>query len=308
MKMTFIVSGKKRLDTFFKEFGFETRSEFSNEIKEGRVLVNDNAVKAGYNVEVGDVIYIAEKIDYNAPKDLKIPIIYEDDYIIVINKPPYIATHGAKSFKGDSVVNWLLYYGTNLSDINGEDRPGIVHRLDADTSGILVIAKTNKVHELLQADFKSRNITKEYLAIVNGVPKIREFEIDLPIARSNNPVKMGVVEGGREALSHVNLLCSNESYSLLKVRIKTGRTHQIRVHLSHNNLPIIGDKLYGLKSEKIAAPRQMLHAYYLRFNHPISKKEMSFTADLPEDFKTTLKKTNLYEEGMSSIEQFFPVK
>ena len=163
-------------------------------------------------------------------------------------------------------MNWLLYYGTELSDVNGEDRPGIVHRLDADTSGILIIAKNNDAHIKLQQEFQSRNIIKEYLAIVNGVPKQDEFIIDEPIGRSNNPVKMGVVEGGRHALSIVNKICSNENYSLLNVQIKTGRTHQIRVHLSFNNIPIIGDNLYGLKKEKIAAPRQMLHAYHLVFN------------------------------------------
>lgn len=301
MKMTFIVSGKKRLDTFFKEFGFETRSEFSNEIKDGRVLINGNIVKAGYKVEYGDEVFIAGKKDYNEPKDLNIHIVYEDEYIIVINKPPYIATHGAKSFKGDSVVNWLLFYGTELSDINGEDRPGIVHRLDADTSGLLVIAKNNDVHQKLQAEFKSRNIVKEYLAIANGVPKENEFIINEPIGRSNNPVKMGVVEGGRNAISIVKLLFSNDDYSLLRVRIKTGRTHQIRVHLSHKNFPIIGDKVYGFKNEKIAAPRQMLHAYYMSFNHPIFNKQMEFKAELPEDFVSTLKKTGLYERGISSI-------
>ena len=301
MNMTIVVSSDKRLDTFFKEFGFDTRSEFSNEIKSGNVLINNKAIKSSYKLKEGDEIFISDPIDYNAPKDLNIPIIYEDEDIIVINKPPFIASHGAKSYKGDSVVNWLLYYGTELSDVNGEDRPGIVHRLDADTSGILVIAKNNDAHIKLQQEFQSRNIIKEYLAIVNGVPKQDEFIIDEPIGRSNNPVKMGVVEGGRNALSIVNKICSNENYSLLNVQIKTGRTHQIRVHLSYNNLPIIGDNLYGLIKEKIAAPRQMLHAYHLVFNHPITNKIMDFKAELPDDFVEILKKTGLYERGVCSI-------
>lgn len=301
MNMTIVVSSDKRLDTFFKEFGFDTRSEFSNEIKSGNVLINNKAIKSSYKLKKGDEIFISDPIDYNAPKNLNIPIIYEDEDIIVINKPPFIASHGAKSYKGDSVVNWLLYYGTELSDVNGEDRPGIVHRLDADTSGILIIAKNNDAHIKLQQEFQSRNIIKEYLAIVNGVPKQDEFIIDEPIGRSNNPVKMGVVEGGRHALSIVNKICSNENYSLLNVQIKTGRTHQIRVHLSFNNIPIIGDNLYGLKKEKIAAPRQMLHAYHLVFNHPITNKIMDFKAELPDDFVEILKKTGLYERGICSI-------
>lgn len=301
MNMTIVVSSDKRLDTFFKEFGFDTRSEFSNEIKSGNVLINNKAIKSSYKLKEGDEIFISDPIDYNAPKNLNIPIIYEDEDIIVINKPPFIASHGAKSYKGDSVVNWLLYYGTELSDVNGEDRPGIVHRLDADTSGILIIAKNNDAHIKLQQEFQSRNIIKEYLAIVNGVPKQDEFIIDEPIGRSNNPVKMGVVEGGRHALSIVNKICSNENYSLLNVQIKTGRTHQIRVHLSFNNIPIIGDNLYGLKKEKIAAPRQMLHAYHLVFNHPITNKIMDFKAELPDDFVEILKKTGLYERGICSI-------
>lgn len=301
MNMTIVVSSDKRLDTFFKEFGFDTRSEFSNEIKSGNVLINNKAIKSSYKLKEGDEIFISDPIDYNAPKNLNIPIIYEDEDIIVINKPPFIASHGAKSYKGDSVVNWLLYYGAELSDVNGEDRPGIVHRLDADTSGILVIAKNNDAHIKLQQEFQSRNIIKEYLAIVNGVPKQDEFIIDEPIGRSNNPVKMGVVEGGRHALSIVNKICSNENYSLLNVQIKTGRTHQIRVHLSYNNLPIIGDNLYGLKKEKIAAPRQMLHAYHLVFNHPITNKIMDFKSELPDDFVEILEKTGLYERGICSI-------
>ncbi len=301
MNMTIVVSSDKRLDTFFKEFGFDTRSEFSNEIKSGNVLINNKAIKSSYKLKEGDEIFISDPIDYNAPKNLNIPIIYEDEDIIVINKPPFIASHGAKSYKGDSVVNWLLYYGTELSDVNGEDRPGIVHRLDADTSGILIIAKNNDAHIKLQQEFQSRNIIKEYLAIVNGVPKQDEFIIDEPIGRSNNPVKMGVVEGGRHALSIVNKICSNENYSLLNVQIKTGRTHQIRVHLSFNNIPIIGDNLYGLKKEKIAAPRQMLHSYHLVFNHPITNKIMDFKAELPDDFVEILKKTGLYERGICSI-------
>lgn len=302
MKMTIFMSSDDRLDIFFKSFGFETRSEFSNAIKEERVLINDKKTKASYKLAEGDVITIKPDIDYNQPKNLNIKILYEDEDILVIDKPAFIASHGAKSYKGDSVVNWLLYYGCDLSDLNGDDRPGIVHRLDADTSGALIIAKNNLVHQKLQDAFRSRSITKEYLAIVNGCPKFDQLTIEDPIARGNNPTKMAVVEGGRTAVSHVDIIDKNEDFALLKVKIETGRTHQIRVHLSHHNLPIVGDKLYGLKKEKIIARRQMLHAYHLAFNHPITGKRMGIYVDLPEDFNSILEKAGLDKGRLTSIE------
>lgn len=301
MKMTIFMSSDDRLDIFFKSFGFETRSEFSNAIKDQRVLINDKKTKASYKLAKGDVITIKPDIDYNKPKNLDIKVLYEDENILVIDKPAYIASHGAKSYKGDSVVNWLLYYGCNLSDLNGDDRPGIVHRLDADTSGALIIAKNNITHQKLQDAFRSRSITKEYLAIVNGYAKFEELTIEDPIARGNNPTKMAVVEGGRSAVSYVKTIDKNEDYSFLKVKIATGRTHQIRVHLSHHNLPIVGDKLYGLKKEKIIAQRQMLHAYHLGFDHPITGKRMDIYIDPPEDFKTVLAKTGLDKGRLGSI-------
>ena len=301
MKMTIFMSSDDRLDIFFKSFGFETRSEFSNAIKEERVLINDKKTKASYKLAKGDVITIKPDIDYNKPKNLNIKVLYEDEDILVIDKPAFIASHGAKSYKGDSVVNWLLYYGCDLSDLNGDDRPGIVHRLDADTSGALIIAKNNLVHQKLQDAFRSRSITKEYLAIVNGCPKFDELTIEDPIARGNNPTKMAVVDGGRTTVSHVQIIDKNEDFALLKVKIETGRTHQIRVHLSHHNLPIIGDKLYGLKKEKIIARRQMLHAYHLAFNHPITGKWMDIYIDPPEDFNSILAKAGLDKGRLTSI-------
>lgn len=301
MKMTIFMSSDDRLDIFFKSFGFETRSEFSNAIKEERVLINDKKTKASYKLAKGDVITIKPDIDYNKPKNLNIKVLYEDEDILVIDKPAFIASHGAKSYKGDSVVNWLLYYGCDLSDLNGDDRPGIVHRLDADTSGALIIAKNNLVHQKLQDAFRARSITKEYLAIVNGCPKFDELTIEDPIARGNNPTKMAVVEGGRTAVSHVQTIDKNEEFALLKVKIETGRTHQIRVHLSHHNLPIIGDKLYGLKKEKIIARRQMLHAYHLAFNHSITGKRMDIYIDPPEDFNSILAKAGLDKGRLTSI-------
>lgn len=301
MKMTIFMSSDDRLDIFFKSFGFETRSEFSNAIKEERVLINDKKTKASYKLAKGDVITIKPDIDYNKPKNLNIKVLYEDEDILVIDKPAFIASHGAKSYKGDSVVNWLLYYGCDLSDLNGDDRPGIVHRLDADTSGALIIAKNNLVHQKLQDAFRARSITKEYLAIVNGCPKFDELTIEDPIARGNNPTKMAVVDGGRTAVSHVQTIDKNEDFALLKVKIETGRTHQIRVHLSHHNLPIIGDKLYGLKKEKIIARRQMLHAYHLAFNHPITGKRMDIYIDPPEDFNSILAKAGLDKGRLDSI-------
>ncbi|MDO5716599.1 MAG: RluA family pseudouridine synthase [Tissierellia bacterium] len=294
MKFTWLEDSDNRLDTFYAWFDYTSRSIFARAIDEGLVTVNDKTVKRNYKLTNGDRVEIQPMEDENiTPKDLNIDILYEDDHILMINKPPFLAVHPAKSFKGDTVVHWLLHYGCKLSDGEDENRPGIVHRLDADTTGVLLIAKDNRIHQKLKEMFQNHKVRKQYIAIVHGLPKEDTFTIQDPIGRGNNPTKMAVVTNGRNAITHVHVLKRAQDFSLLELEIETGRTHQIRVHLSHKGFPIVGDPVYGRKKEKITAKRQMLHAKSLRFQHPVLKKELHVEAPLPNDFKEVGKKTLL---------------
>ena len=183
--------------------------------------------------------------------------------------------------------------GYKLSDGEDETRPGVVHRLDADTSGIIIFAKNNESHSILKRDFQEKNVSKHYFAISNGVSKSDEFTIDKPIARSKNPVKMGIVEGGRRAVSIVKRLDGNDFFTLFDVKIITGRTHQIRVHLASENLPILGDKVYGMKRERINVSRQMLHAHSIEFFEPLTREKIKIEAPIFDDMKEALKKADL---------------
>ncbi|MDY3946806.1 MAG: RluA family pseudouridine synthase [Ezakiella sp.] len=290
MKLKISFDDEKRLDNNYKEFGFSSRSEFTKQIKFGNVLVNGEKTKSNYKLRAGDELVINRVEAGPRPKNLDIPILYEDDYIIVINKPPFVASHGSKSYYGDSVVDWLLYRGGSLSTVAGPERPGIVHRLDRDTSGLLIIAKNDDVHLALKKQFQARTVKKRYYAISYGSPREVDFEIDAPIARSNNPIKMGIVEGGRDAKTIVHLIENKNNYSLFDVNIFTGRTHQIRVHLSYANFPIVGDPLYGVKKDKIKTDRQMLHSHYISFIHPVTGEEFQMEASPPEDFIDTMNK------------------
>lgn len=294
IRFTFLINDDNRIDTYFDKFGFESRSNFKNTIDNDLVLVNGKPVKPNYKFKENDSIEIVfkEKEIYDTSK-INIDILYEDENLLVINKPPFVAVHGAKSYNGPTVVDYLIQRGYKLSTGEGEDRPGVVHRLDKDTSGALIILKEDTAHKILKEDFKNHNLIKRYFAISNGKLEESSIIIDSPIGRSKNPVKIGVVKNGRAALSKVKLIKSNENYSFLDVEIKTGRTHQIRVHLSSINLPIVGDSLYGLKSEKVKANRQMLHAHFISFTEPITGEKIEIEAPMFDDMKDILRKTGL---------------
>lgn len=281
---------KIRIDTYLtKEEILPSRSQVQNLITQGKIKVNNNPVKPSYLLKNGD------KIDLYLPevKELKIKaeaipldIIYEDEYLIVVNKPPGMIVHPAGKVISGTLVNALLYHcQDSLSGIGGIIRPGIVHRLDKNTSGIMVVAKNDLAHLDLSRQIKNRQITKKYLALVYGEVENESGIIDAPIGRSlRDRKKMAVIEGkSREALTKFKVLKRFLNYTLLEVEIYTGRTHQIRVHLSFIGHPVVGDKVYSRRKQELNINRQALHSYILGFAHPFTKKYMEFSAPLPTD-------------------------
>ncbi|GLI49505.1 pseudouridine synthase [Pseudothermotoga lettingae TMO] len=268
-----------------------SRSFVQRAIKEGKVTVNDVIRKPNYRVKFGDVVKIS--IPSNAqsisiePEPIQIGVIYEDEDIIVVNKPAGMIVHPIPSHNSGTLVNALLYHCKDLKGIGGELRPGIVHRLDKDTSGVMVVAKNDFAHHNLSNQFKDRKVFKMYLALVSG--KVEHLEGDIQISIARHPVlrtKMAASEIGRIAVTHYKVIKYFEHATLLMAFPKTGRTHQIRVHMKCINHPILGDKLYGKGS---GASRQMLHATKLGFYHPRTHEWIEFIAPLPEDFKETIR-------------------
>lgn len=290
-----------------------SRSMIDKYIEEGFVKVNDKSCrKKSHLVKIGDVIkvnIIKNLIDNPLPKKENIPleIIYEDDYLAVINKPGGLVVHPAPGNYEGTLVNALLYYFDDSLDLSDSDRPGIVHRLDKDTSGLIVVAKDNKMQYDLSKLFMERKVGKTYLCIALGVPKELNGTIEAPIGRhKTDRKKMAIIDKGRSAVSEYETLIDFEYFSLIKVKILTGRTHQIRVHLESIHNPVIGDETYNsikrvlgsvpLEEQKKVKSflnkyisRQLLHSYKLSFVHPVKKQEMTFISNLPEDFKNIIK-------------------
>lgn len=275
-----------RLDVFLSKELEKTRSWISNLIKNGKILVNDKKVKSGYTLKKNDIIFISGEKEESKIKgeDIPLDIYYEDEYIIVVNKPSGMVVHPAVGNKSGTLVNALMNHTKNLSDINGEVRPGIVHRIDKDTSGLLLVSKTNEAHNILASEFKKHNIKRKYIALVSGVIKHEKGRIEAPIGRSNNDRKKFMVtdKNSKDAITNFTVLERYKNATLLELVLETGRTHQIRVHLSYINHPIINDKVYSRKI--INDYGQMLHAYYLGFNHPITGEFLEFEAPLEKEF------------------------
>ncbi|MDI3312567.1 MAG: RluA family pseudouridine synthase [Thermoanaerobacterium sp.] len=283
----------KRIDSFLASEVDYTRSYLKKLILDGLVKVNDKSVKPNYKIKEGDVIDVtipeAEEIDLK-PENIPLDIIYEDDDIIVVNKPQGMVVHPAPGNLSGTLVNALLYHCTNLSGINGELRPGIVHRLDKDTSGVMVVAKNDKAHLELSNQIKNRTILKKYLAIVEGVIKCDEGSIEAPIGRDHiERKKMAVVKDGRYALTLYRVLERYKNNSLVEAVIKTGRTHQIRVHMSYIGHPIVGDEVYGYKKQRFNLSGQALHSKLLGLVHPSKKTYMEFEAPVPEYFEKLIR-------------------
>jgi 23S rRNA pseudouridine1911/1915/1917 synthase len=297
-----IISDKQqRLDKFLSEKLQISRNQIENLIKKGAVKVNQKtAKKGGIKLNIGDKIEInyPEKEEKETKKaEFDIPVLYEDDDVLVINKPPGIVVHPAPSYKEATLVDWLKQKGYSLSTIAGDERFGIVHRIDKETSGALVIAKNNKAHEFLSNQLKDKSMGRYYLMLLNEPLKEPKC-VNAPIGRNpKNRLKMGVVKGGKEAKTLFVPLFEN----LTAAKLFTGRTHQIRVHLKELGRYILGDTTYGKKTQNI--PRVMLHAREIYFTHPNGKK-LSIIAPLFEDFKNYIPKGYENEKNNSLSDIF----
>lgn len=282
-----------RLDVFLLEKHPEfSRSHIKNLIEKGLVKVNGKVVKAGYALKNGENIEIEvqkpEAISTDA-EDVDFEIVYQDEDLAVINKPQGLVVHPCSSTKSGTLVNGLLYKIKDLSGINGQLRPGIVHRLDKDTSGLLVVAKNDFAHVRLAEQIKNKTCHRNYLAVLDGNLKENEGRIETFIKRDpKDRIKMSVQGSGRVAITDFKVLKRFEKCCLVEFALQTGRTHQIRVHSKYLNHPIVGDKLYGKEVKGLAG--QLLHAYKISFVHPRSGELMTFEADLPDYFKDYLKK------------------
>lgn len=284
----------KRIDAFLAEKLDLSRSNIQRLIENENIIVNSKKIKASYKIQDGDIIEYEEEepksVELEA-QDIPVEVLYEDNDIIVVNKPKGLVVHPANGNPDGTLVNAILSIcKDSLSGIGGEIRPGIVHRLDKDTSGVIVIAKNDKAHINLSEQIKNHEVEKTYIALVRGLVKVNEATIDMPIGRSvKDRKKMAINKNGKKAVTHFKVINRYGDYSLLEVKIETGRTHQIRVHLSQIGYPIIGDAVYSNGKNKWNIQGQCLHAKSLKFKHPTTNKEMFIEAPLPEYFKEVIK-------------------
>ena len=285
-----------RLDKYLMSKLDISRTKVQEMIKEDLIKVNGKMVKSSYMLKLNDKIDIIRFIENNKevlPENIKLDIIYEDDYLMVINKPSGMVVHPADGNYSNTLVNALLYHTDKLSNVNGELRPGIVHRIDKDTSGLLVVAKTNEAHEGLAEQLKDKTLNRKYLALVHGKINHDTGTIDAPIGRDAKDRKRMCVTpyNSKDAITHFKVLKRYNDATLLDVKLETGRTHQIRVHMKYIEHPIVNDPVYCKKSATSFG--QMLHAREISFIHPITGKNMTFNADAPKEFNDIL---NKYEE------------
>lgn len=289
-----------RLDVYLADqFVDMSRSYIQKIIKDKKVTVNGKIEKAKYLVKEEDKIVIEipkPKILEVVPQDIPIEIVYEDDDVIIVNKPQGMVVHPAPGNYEGTLVNAILYHCKgNLSSINGVIRPGIVHRIDKDTSGILMIAKNNNSHNCLADQLKDHSITREYEFICHGVFKEDKVTVDRPIGRNpKDRLKMAVVPNGKRAVTHFEVLERFNGYTHVRARLETGRTHQIRVHAMSINHHLVGDPVYGPKNSKIKLNGQALHAKKLGFIHPTTKEYVEFDSELPDYFQNLLEKLRKY--------------
>ena len=280
-----------RIDKYITEAGFDlTRSRIQGLISDGNITVNDKVVKANYKVRENDVIKIlipdAVPVDIPA-EDIPLNIVYEDDDLLIVNKPKGMVVHPAPGHYTGTLVNALMYHCKDkLSGINGELRPGIVHRIDMDTTGLLVICKNDKAHNFIANQLKEHSITRKYQAIVYNAFKDEEGTIEGNIGRHpNDRKKMTITPNGKEAITHYKILKNLGKYTLIECQLETGRTHQIRVHMTSINHPLLGDEVYGPKNCPYNLQGQVLHAKTLGFIHPTTKEYVEFDSELPEYFQ-----------------------
>ena len=283
----------KRIDAYIAKSANISRVNAQRLISEGKILVNGKSVKHSYKTQENDEITMEQEepkeVELKA-ENIPLEIIYEDKDIIVVNKPKGMVVHPANGNPDGTLVNAVMAIcKDSLSGIGGELRPGIVHRLDKDTSGIIIVAKNDKAHINLSEQIKNHKVEKTYIALVKGNVKENQATINMPIGRSNKDrKKMAVTKNGKTAITHFKVLKRYDKYTLLEVKIETGRTHQIRVHLSQIGYPIVGDMVYSNGKNEGGIEGQCLHAKSLKFKHPITGKEMYLEAPLPEYFQKIL--------------------
>lgn len=289
-----IADKSERLDVFLSEKLDKTRSAVKKLVDDGEITVGGNKVKAGRVLKIGEEISVnipdPVKLDLEA-ENIPLDIIYQDKDIAIINKPQGMTVHAGNGTHGSTLVNALLYHLDSLSGINGVIRPGIVHRIDKDTSGLLVVAKNDAAHLSLSEQIKNKTCHRIYLALLEGTVKQNDGIIDTFIGRSDkNRTMMAVKDSGRRAVTHFKVLKRYKEFTFAEFKLETGRTHQIRVHCKYIGHPIVGDPVYGYEKQKFKLNGQLLHAWKLELTHPSTGERMSFEAPLPDYFQAVLQK------------------
>jgi len=297
-KNVFIVEEKDkgiRIDKYLSEvFVDKSRSFIQGLIEQESIKVNNKIPKSNYKLKALDeieIIFKEPEILKVDAEDIPLDILYEDKDLIVVNKVQGMVVHPAPGNYNGTLVNALVFHCKDLSSINGVIRPGIVHRIDKDTSGVLVIAKNDEAHNKLSEQLKDHSMKREYYALVEGRLKNEKGTIDKPLARNKRDrLKIGIVEGGKNAITHYEVIERYNGYTLIKCILETGRTHQIRVHMASIGFPLVGDPLYGFKKQRFKLKGQMLHAKTLGFIHPTKNEYVEITTELPEYFKVIIDK------------------
>ena len=285
-----------RLDKYLMELLDISRSKAQKLIDNGNILVNGNVSKSSYSVKLDDTIEVLsmddEKVDI-LPEDIELDIVYEDEYLIVVNKPSGMVVHPGNGHYSGTLVNALMFHcNNNLSSVNGSVRPGIVHRIDADTSGLLLVAKNDMVHNDLAKQISEKSVLRKYVSLVHGVIHEDSATVDAPIGRDkNNRKKMCVTaDNSKDAVTHIRVLERYKDATLIECKLETGRTHQIRVHMEYINHPVVNDPVYGYNKMDDTSFGQMLHAKEIGFVHPVTHEFMDFQVDVPEQFNLILNK------------------
>ena len=285
-----------RLDKYLMGLLDISRSKAQKLIDNGNILVNGNVSKSSYSIKLDDVIEVVSMEDEKVeilPENIKLDIIYEDDYLIVVNKPSGMVVHPGNGHYSGTLVNALMYHcNSNLSSINGSVRPGIVHRIDADTSGLLLVAKNDMVHNDLAKQISEKSVVRKYISLVHGVINEDSATVDAPIGRDKSDRKKMCVtaDNSKDSVTHLRVLERYEDATLIECKLETGRTHQIRVHMEYIKHPVVNDPVYGFNKLEDKDFGQMLHAKEIGFVHPITHEFMDFEVDVPDKFKEILNK------------------
>ena len=294
-----VTKNDMRIDKYLAEVTNYSRSQIEKMIEQNCIMINDNLAKRSTKVKIDDVIKWIKEYHFTTemiPEKMNLNIVYEDDDIMVIDKPSGLVVHPGSGNHSGTLANGLLFYTKNLSDENGEQRPGIVHRIDKDTSGLLLIAKNNTAHQILVEEFKDKQVSREYIALLTGEFKNKNAIIDCPIGRDEqNRKRMTVTaKNSKQAITHLTVLKRYEGYTLVRLKLETGRTHQIRVHMKYIGYPIYNDPVYTNKN--CTKFGQFLHADKIHFVHPITKEKMCFTSEIPKEITEFLNTLNELKE------------